>query len=248
MLKTKFRVGILIIILGLAGKAGGEGRLPYYLCKQPVDKINIDGRLDELSWLSAKGVNLVLNDGTMPTHTTIAKMLWDEKFLYIAFHCEDPDIWATMKKRDDPICKEEAVEIFLDADNNQKTYIEIEISPRNVVFDLYMLRAKPWWGLSDWNSPGLSSKVKVEGTLDNRKDRDEYWDVEIALPFTDIITSPHSPPQEGDLWRINLYRIERPKTGKPEYSALSPVKGSFHQPAKFGKIIFIKEKVGGNPQ
>ena len=40
-------------------------------------------------------------------------MLWDDKYLYLAYFCEDPDAWATFEKEDDPMWSEEVVEFFL---------------------------------------------------------------------------------------------------------------------------------------
>jgi len=44
------------------------------------------------------------------------------------------------------------------------------------------------------------------------------------------------------LWRGNLYRIERPRDGEPEFSAWSPTltrPADFHQPARFGTLELV---------
>ena len=92
-------------------------------------------------------------------------MAWDDEALYVAFECEDPDVWGTFRKRDEPLYTQEAVEIFLDADADGRTYDEIEVSPHNVVFDAYFPARRQGMDLS-WDS-GLQSAVKVPGTLDD---------------------------------------------------------------------------------
>ena len=39
------------------------------------------------------------------------------------------------------------------------------------------------WGFFDWHFPGLEFAVKVDGTLNQRRDIDRGWQVEIALPW-----------------------------------------------------------------
>ena len=65
-----------------------------------------------------------------------------------------------------------------------------------------------------------------------------------AVPFEDLWEMPVVPPEDGDMWRLNAYRIER---GKPDdksddwYAAFSPTyRGSFHTPWQFGRLYFKK--------
>jgi hypothetical protein len=50
--------------------------------------------------------------------------------------------------------------------------------------------------------------VQVAGTVDG-KGGDREWTCEMALPIEDVVTAPHRPPQPGDRWRMNLFRVER---------------------------------------
>ena len=49
---------------------------------------------------------------------TQAKLLWDDKFLYVAFENADTDIWSSLNKRDDKLWTQEADELMIDADGN----------------------------------------------------------------------------------------------------------------------------------
>jgi hypothetical protein len=63
--------------------------------------------------------------------------------------------------------------------------------------------------------------------------------VELAIPLTEFITSKNVPPQKGDRWLFNLYRIDRGKNGQDEYSAWMPTgEINFHMPQKFGELVF----------
>lgn len=72
-----------------------------------------------------------------------------------------------------------------------------------------------------------------------RDDQKEIWNVEIAIPFSEFITAENIPKKRGERWRVNLYRIDRPKDGRDEYTAWSPTgEMNFHLPEKFGELIF----------
>jgi hypothetical protein len=87
--------------------------------------------------------------------------------------------------------------------------------------------------------------VTVDGTLNKRDDKDRGWTVEVALPLEDVkgmdtsAALPRLPPKPGDVWRINMFRLDQPE-GKPqEASAWSPpLVGDFHALGRFGELVF----------
>jgi hypothetical protein len=67
--------------------------------------------------------------------------------------------------------------------------------------------------------------------------------VELALPMADLITAPNRPPQPGDEWLANLYRIDRSPAGD-EYTAWSPPgRINYHTPERFGRLVFSGDTV-----
>ncbi|HEY3132180.1 MAG TPA: carbohydrate-binding family 9-like protein [Acidobacteriota bacterium] len=199
--------------------------------------IRVDGKLDDPSWMQAAAVNLVNNrDGSPASYKTEARMLFDDRFLYFAFRCQDENIWATMKQRDQHLWEEEVVEVFLQADPTQPSYIELEVNPLGTMLDIFLLDIRKPLHYESWNSEKLQWAVQVDGTVDG-KGGDKEWTCEIALPLEDVIPAPHIPPQAGDRWRLNLYRIEKKPT--PALLAWSPtLTNNFHVPKMFGEIVF----------
>ena len=198
----------------------------------------LDGVLDDPVWQSATPLTLVdsLDGRPAPLRTTV-RMAWDDEALYVAFDCEDPDVWGTFTKRDEPLYTQEAVEIFLDADADGRTYDEIEVSPHNVVFDAYFPARRQGMDLS-WDS-GLQSAVKVDGTIDNPSDRDRGWTVEMRIPFAKLHSVPHVPPRPGDRWRFNLSRLDMPDRKTAQGQAFSPLfVGDFHAVDRFAWLVF----------
>ena len=212
--------------------------LPEYHAKRTHHPPKIDGLLDEPAWKDATPVTLVNSyDGT-PTHVrTVARVLYDDKFLYVAFDCEDPDVWGTLLKRDDPIYNEEVVEIFLDANADLATYNELEVSPHGTIFDAYFPARRQGMDTS-WDS-GMTRAVHVDGTIDDPSDTDKGWSVEMKIPFDRLAKVPHLPPHPGDRWRFNLYRLEHLQRKQIEGQAFSPLyQGDFHNLPRFGWLVF----------
>jgi len=217
----------------------------HYVVKRTPNPILADGKLDEPAWQKCLRIELEAKNGGAPKQATTAMMLWDDRYLYISFECQDSHIWSTKTQHDEALYYEEVVEVFIDADSDGDTYVEYEVNPLGALFDGYILNRS---GKRDlilaWNSKLIRRGVQVKGTLNDPSDSDTGWTVEYALPLEDIVTGPNTPPKAGDKWRLNLYRIDLPQgRGKPgEGSAWSPVSGrTFHDPDRFGEIEFSDE-------
>lgn len=219
--------------------------LPTYVVHRTKHPPKIDGRLNDPAWKKAEAVTLVGSfDGRPTVEKTTARLLWDDSALYVAFDCVDPDVWGTMMKRDQPIYTQETVEIFLDANADQKTYDELEVSPNDTIFDAYFPARRTDMDLG-WTS-GMTAAVRVNGTLNNPKDEDQGWTVEMRIPYAHLAEVPHVPPKKGDRWRFNLYRLEflnRTTSKHPHASgqAFSPLfQGDFHNLPRFGWLQFAQ--------
>jgi hypothetical protein len=212
--------------------------LPEYHAVRALGPLRIDGKLDEPAWQRAEAVTLRGSmDGGPVSNRTVARILYDDSFLYVGFECEDPDVWGTFRRRDDPIYNEEAVEIFLDASADLRTYHELEVSPHNVLFDAYFPARRQGMDLS-WDS-GAESAVQVQGTLDDPSDRDKGWSVELKIPLRSLKDLPPGQRLKGSRWRFNLYRLEHPGRRGVEGQAFSPLfVGDFHHLARFGWLVF----------
>ena len=172
---------------------------PEYTCYRAAKPIVVDGRLDDASWQGAAAIPLVWADsGAQPRQPTTVRLLWDDHYLYVAFECQDDDIWGVTTERDKDIYNQEVVEVFVDDDCDDHSYIEIEVNPLNAVLDLFVLnRGGPIRGLWGWDSPGLLTAVHVDGDPTRRGTADRSWTVELAIPMSDFMTAPHLPPEPG---------------------------------------------------
>jgi hypothetical protein len=201
----------------------------------------VDGRIDDEPWKAAATLEMVRNrDGAQAPRKTEARLLYDDEFLYFAFRVEDDNVWSTYEQRDAHLWKEEVVEVFIQADPEKPSYLELEVNPKGAFLDIYLLDIRKPLPYESWNSHGVRWAALVDGTVDGQAG-DRGWSSEIALPLRDAATAKHLPPKPGDRWRLNLYRIDR----KPFELLLawSPtLVNDFHTPARFGEIVFADER------
>lgn len=203
------------------------GNVMEYQCKYTQSPLVIDADLAKPQWEKAYPVLLKgVVSGEKPKQETIAKLLWDENFLYVAFDCEDYEIKAKMTRYNDPIYDEDVVEIFIGDDKNPNSYIEIEVNPNNAILH-YLIRndGKQNFSYERREEVILSAVVRTENKTC----------YELAIPANEFLDSL----KEGLRWRFNLYRIDRGETD--EYTAFSPTGiVNYHVPEKFADLFFVK--------
>ncbi len=219
------------------GKLSGVDHLPLYRVARAAGPIEIDGRLDEPAWEAALQMPLVGSlTGAPPRHPTVARVLRDERHLYLAFDCRDDQVFVRSgRQHDDPIYEDEVVEVFLDPAGTGRDYVEIEVSPAGVTFDA---RFESW--RSDLGrARAWESGAVAAAWIDRGPAVDRGWTVELRLP-TDALRGAAPPPGPGSRWRANLYRLEtHNRAGAVEGQAFSPpYRGDFHALDRFGWLVF----------
>jgi hypothetical protein len=229
-----------------------------YVCYRAPSPITIDGKLDDPAWQAAPWsewfVDIEGDKKPAPRLRTRMKMLWDDECLYIAAELEEPHVQATLTKHDSVIFYDNDFEVFLDPDGDNHVYGELELNALNTTWDL--LLTKPYRdggrAIDDWEIQGLRTAVHVDGTLNNPRDRDRGWTVEIAWPWVGLrqLTSRPIPPHHGDQWRINFSRVEwdtdivdgkyRKVPNRPEHNWVwSPQHAiDMHRPEQWGYVQF----------
>ena len=238
-----FFVVLSLIITATVTVPGQTPKVPAYEVSRTATPIKVDGKLDDAVWARAEPFpDLRLNiDGSPAPYKTEVRALYDNTFLYFSFRSHDDNIWATLKTRDQHLWNEEVVEVFLQADPDQRNYIELEVNPLGTMLDIYLLDIRKPLPYESWNSQKIKWAVQISGTVDG-KSGDREWMCEIAVPLEDMATAKNLPPQAGDRWRMNLYRVEQ--LPKPALLAWSPTyKDDFHLPEKFGELVFTNRVV-----
>lgn len=221
--------------------------------------IVIDGKTNEPAWGGAPLLGPFVDVGTGAQNTVFpvngkARLLYDDKNLYVAFDVQDTDVlggWDDKDKKKDEwttsgqpkLWTKEAVEIMLDpdGDGDAKDYYELQISPQNKQFhSQYDTERTPLtepngpFGHEDWD-PKMKSAVVVSGTLDKSDDKDVGYAVEAAIPWAAFGKAKSHPPKPGESWRMNFYAMKQ--NGGVAWSAILG-QGSFHHASRFGRVSF----------
>src|SRR5262249_43792174 len=147
-----------------------------YVCYRARSPIAIDGRLDDSAWRDAPWTDDFADiEGDVrpkPRFRTRAKMLWDDRCLYVAAELEEPHVWATLTRHDAVIFRDNDFEVFLDPDGDSHLYAELELNALDTTWDL--LLPKPYKdggrAVHAWEIAGLRTAVHVDGTLNDPGD------------------------------------------------------------------------------
>jgi hypothetical protein len=205
-------------------------RAPY--AKEPPA---IGGSLEQGAWAGAPWtddfVDIEGDRRPRPAYRTRAKMLWDERFLYVGAQIEEPHVWSSLREHDQIVFQDNDFEAFIDPDGDGREYYEIEINARGTVFDLFLHRSyrdgAP--AIHEWDVGGAFARsIAFDGTPDDSRDVDRGWTVMLAIPW-DAFVPPRDPridalpagqrdfgdrarggaaPRAGDTWRINFSRVQ----------------------------------------
>ena len=186
------------------------------ICRRIEADIQVDGLLDEDGWKKAEWsddfVDIQGGLKPQPPLRTRVKMLWDDRYFYIGAELEETHIWANLTKRDSIIFFDNDFEVFIDPDGDSHRYYELEINALGTVWDLFLDRPYRDNGqaIHSWDIQGLKTAVRIDGTVNNPRDIDRSWTVEIALPWEVLkeCAAGGEPAREGDVWRVNFSRVE----------------------------------------
>ena len=216
-------------------------RPPEYVVHRAATPIVIDGVLAESAWDRAEKAGPFVRslDGKPCTASTEARLLWDDENLYVAFLSEDPNVAGEFFKDDEKLYTSNVVEIFLNPSGEAaRGYDEIEVAPTNALFDASFVGGSRQGMDLSWSSRARHA-VHVDGTLNDPRDVDRGWTVEMAIPFTALTGMVRPRPERGDKWKFNLYRL-RQGPGQPgEGQAYSPpLRGDFHALDRFATLRF----------
>jgi hypothetical protein len=177
---------LLIVVLNfllLAARSNPADSLTVkkkYVTKQFAGDITLDGIPAEAAWNAVEWggdfIQYQPNEGQAPSQQTNFKVLYDEKFLYIAYRCHDlaPDaIVKRMGRRDE--FPGDWVEINIDSYHDLRTAFSFTLSVSGVRSDEFISNNGNNWDPS-WN-PIWFAKTQVD---------EKGWTGEVKIPFSQL--------------------------------------------------------------
>ncbi len=191
----------LLVLAALAAAAPLAGQAPapasFPLPRAP-GPITVDGDLDDPGWKGALLVDRFYEynpgDNTPPKVRTVAYLAYDNRALYVAFRCDDPDprrIRAPFVERDNVIGDQDNVAVMIDTRGDRKAALQLRSNARGIQADAVNAEAS---GNEDF-SPDFfydtAAKITTTG-----------WQVEFRIPLA-TLRYPKADPQS---WGIFLFR------------------------------------------
>jgi YD repeat-containing protein len=164
---------------------------PTLFAKPPT----IDGKLDDEVWQTAVVLKdfyqVQPGDNLVPQNRTEVRLGYDERFLYIAFHCfDDPSkVRANIPKRDN-IWDDDYVGILFDTFNDQRRAYEFDFNPLGV-------QADGIWTEGQGEDFSLDLVMESKGMVTS-----DGYTIEVAIPFKSL----RYVAGKDKLWGVHFWR------------------------------------------
>lgn len=193
----------------------------------PDQSIRIDGVINPKEWGKAaqltnfKGLDTKAK--VMAAGQTVAYLTFDSTTLYFAFRCLGPtgNLVAKHEGRDSMVWEDDAVEIFLQPDPDQKDYYQAVINSQGCLFD-----TKGMTG-AFWNGPWTVATAVAPNS----------WTCEGSIPLAALGFTAEQM-REGRMIGVNVVRDQ--KTPAVRISTWSPSSGILHSLENFGRVAIAK--------
>jgi hypothetical protein len=222
-----------------AVSCGAPNPRPQYAIFRAAHPIEVDGKFDEAAWFAAPS----LGDFSFPwwkegrKEQTCAKILWDDEHLYLAIVCEDAHLTARHTERDGKIPEDDCVELMLTPNADQpRVYFNIEFNVIGGLLDNFRPNGPDQPRAPKWDAEGVKIAGTWVGTPNDDSDRDESWQVEVAIPWRNFAGYAKAvPPRAGTVMFLNVNRHGGKTNAQySQWAAGDGPKPSFHTPDRFG--------------
>jgi hypothetical protein len=173
----------------------------------------IDGLLDDAAWqapplaLSDWLTYNPLNGEKIPQHTEV-RVAYDDRYLYFAFHCVDPEpnkVKTTISRRDN-MWGDDWVGLSLDSVGNGQSSYDMFVNPSGVQGDILTTASAGENSAPDWVWESAGRRT------------DQGYDVELRLPLTSIRFKSGTDVKMGILFWRRVSRLGM-STSWPEVPA-----------------------------
>ncbi|MDG2370461.1 MAG: DUF5916 domain-containing protein [Flavobacteriales bacterium] len=190
---------ILFIILFIVSINSVFSQDRNLIIKKAIYAINLDGQLNEASWINAEAAKDFYQrypiDTGFSISKTVVKMTFDENNLYVAAICYDnrmnEDFVVTSLQRDFSFPVSDAFAIFFDPFNDKTNGFSFSVNPYGVQREGLIESAGTYGVSTAWDNKWF---VEVEHFK-------EGWTVEMKIPFKSIRYK-----KDLNSWGINFSR------------------------------------------
>ena len=185
----------------------------------------IDGALDDAVWQQAGSLEplvLLANHGSREIAETKAWVTYDDKALYIALRCSEPQLDKMNvigRQHDDPLWQGDDVEAMISQPGSTAPFFHFMVNPRGVFWD----------GLQDGETADTGYDPEWQHAARTGED---VWTAEMAIPWAAM---EMEAPKAGAELRANLCRQ---RSQGRELSSWSSMIDGFLEDDLFGTWVF----------
>ncbi len=217
--------------------AGNQSIVSRFLAQDFVP----DGNLEKKIWSEAETVTFDMPAGAgkrYPESSTRVASAWTAGYVYFAYWCRYTSLnyyegESTAKERW-KLWDRDVVEVFINPEPARfHHYYEFEVAPNNQWIDLEIDLQKTPFNDARWDSH-FEHAARID-------EQNRIWTCEMRVPTTSMGIEAIKAGME---WRLNFYRADGPGDDtQRRFLSWGPLAGpklTFHQPASFGIIRFMK--------
>ena len=227
-------------------------------CRWARGRITIDGRINEKVWDDAEKIDnfVVFWQKRKAKSATTARLLWDDRYLYFSAEMKDEDLYATVKERNGMTWNDDVFELFFKPAVTKEggrrderalplQYYEFQVNALNTQLELFLpSRGAGGYGrFAPLTKLGMESAVRLDGTLNDYRDKDRGWSVEGRIPWT-AFKAAGGRPEPGAKWKVALCRYDYSVAFEnPELSSSAPLTlPDFHRYEDYNELVFVGPK------
>jgi hypothetical protein len=246
IVRNVWPVFVLAVVPGLCAALACAAEPEPYLCRRATGPITLDGKADEAAWRAAGAIDHFhlpwLGARDRPAKTkTVARLLWDDDYLYFHAEMEDHDLYADITEHDGMTWENDVFELFFKPADKAKGYYEFQVSAAGTKMDMF-LPSRGSGGYRRWKGAhpfAWETRVARDGTLNDPSDRDRGWSVEGRFPWKDFAPTGGRPAR-GDVWKFALCRYDYSiDFDDPELSTHAPLQAlNFHRHEDYAPLRF----------
>ncbi len=214
-------------------------RPPYTFVPKVTMPPILDGDLSDPCWRRLEPLTPFLELGTdkVAQPPTIARMVATDTHLFIAFHCHEPNpqgMRLRTPESGEPAYQDDCVEVYLDPLHTHDGFFQFVVTPKG---NQWSQRVEPnRWARVWWLLPRPVAQTPVTGWQSAAKIVENFWSVEVAIPFAILGIKP----QPGAVIGINLCR-SRKVGGEAQNSAFAYLVSdrTFQRPERFPHAVLF---------
>jgi hypothetical protein len=217
----------------------------YKVSRLKKQDLEINADWNKPQWRKVKEIAINNFTGDVPAFRPVAKakMMYDDKNLYVIFKVEDQHVRIQATEFNGPVSADACVEFFFSPDTSAPMhYFNLEVNAGGTPLMGYHLDHQK---VKKMLQPEELKLIEIAHSLPKKLEKEiaepVTWTVEYRVPL-DLLRkySPVTQPKKGVSWHANFYKTAS-RSSNPHWitwSVVNSPKPDFHLPEFFGTVTF----------